>query len=663
MHIAVALAAGLLALIAYESGALNAPERTTVDARFGIRGAESPDGRIVIVALDPNSVSALNEQLPISRARYAALLDRVRAADPRVIAVDTQFTGKVKHDPGGDRALLASVERNGPVLLATHENAAGRPVPVPAGRKDAPGAVEASAGVQNDPDNVFRRMLFAPVALKTFAVRAAELYTGRPVDESDFPGNHAWIAFRGPPGTFETVSFYDVLKGRVPAATFAGKAVLVGATDPSAKDIFVTSASDLPMPGVEFQANALSTILDGFPLQPVSGGLTVLLLFALAAVPALVNARFSVLAMLLTSLCVFLLLLVGAQLAFNSGWIVPVLAPTLAILLAAIGCVAADAFFEGRRRSALQAALGRLMPPPSPRAFFISYRRHENAWAAGMLRDELVERFGSNSVFMDTASLYAGQQWPRRIQDALRGCSVMLALIGESWMARDGASGARRIDDPRDWVRREIEAVLRRPDAIVVPVVLDGAAMPTSDELPQSLRALAYRQAARLTVNSLAADIDALIESIEEVGSTTTSPRSRPVSKASCSTTETSHAIHPYPSGPCRRGRKIRREAPDRRPCRHSAGARGLGVRIRRRLGPDDGCGRGTPRLRPAVSAGRSGRRGHCRGTPRMRPALPAGRSARRHRQSRLSGGRLGQVRAVSGGRMRRDPHRQRRRA
>jgi hypothetical protein len=370
--------------------------------------------------------------------------------------------------------------------------------------------------VPNDPDNVVRRMLFAPIALETFAVRAAELYTGRPVDEADFPGNHAWIAFRGPPGTFETVSFYDVLKGRVPAATFAGKAVLVGVSDPTMKDLFVTSASDLPMAGVEVQANALSTILDGFPLQPVSGGLIVLLLFALAAVPAVVNARFSALPMLLTALGVFALLLVGAQLAFNSGWILPVLAATLALVLSAIGSTAADAFVERRRRSALQAALGRLMPPPSPRAFFLSYRRQETAWAARMLRDELVNRFGGNSVFMDTTSLYAGQEWPRHIQDALRGCSVMLALIGESWMARDGAGGARRIDDPRDWVRREIETVLRRPDAIVVPVLLDGAAMPTSDDLPESLRALAYRQAARLTVNNLAADIDALIESIEE---------------------------------------------------------------------------------------------------------------------------------------------------
>jgi hypothetical protein len=229
-----------------------------------------------------------------------------------------------------------------------------------------------------------------------------------------------------------------------------------------------------------------------------------------------VNVRFSPLPMLLASLGVLALLLVGTQLAFDSGWIVPVLAPTLALALSAVGSTAADAFFERRRRSALQAALGRLMPPPSPRAFFISYRRDESAWPARMLRDELVQRFGSTSVFMDTASLRAGQEWPRRIQEALRGCSVMLVLISESWLARDDAGGARRIDDPRDWVRREIETVLRRPDAIVVPVLLDGATMPGSDDLPESLRAFPSHQAVRLSVNSLSADIDGLIESIEQ---------------------------------------------------------------------------------------------------------------------------------------------------
>jgi CHASE2 domain-containing sensor protein len=515
MQVAVAFVAGALAVTAHEAGALSAAERTTVDARFGLRGPQPTDDRVVIVALDEKSLRAFDVQLPIPRARYAELLDRLRPADPRLIGLDVQFTGKAERDPAGDPALLASVKHNGPVLLATHDTADG-PLPVPGGHKDAPGALPASAAVPTDADNVVRRMLLAPVALKTFSVRAAEMYTGRPVDAAQFPGNHAWIAFRGPPGSYRTVSLYDAWKGRVPAATFKGKAVLVGVTDPSVKDIFVTSASDVPMSGVEVHANALSTILDGFPLRPVSGGLTVLLLFGLAAVPAAVSIRFSPLAMLVTSLGLFALLLSGAHLAFDSGWIVPVLAPALALALSTVGCTAVDALLERRRRSALEAALGRLMPPPSPRAFFISYRREESAWPARMLRDDLVSRFGSTSVFMDTASLRAGQEWPRQIQDALRGCSVMLVLISASWLTRDGGSGARRLDDPSDWVRREIETVLRRPDAIVVPVLLDGAAMPVAEELPESLRGLSDHQAVRLSVDSLAADIGALIESIEQ---------------------------------------------------------------------------------------------------------------------------------------------------
>jgi CHASE2 domain-containing sensor protein len=515
LHVAVALVAGVLALVVYETGALSAPERMTVDARFGIRGPQPPDDRIAIVALDQESLRDFDAQLPISRARYADLLDRIRAADPRLIAVAVQFTGEAERDPGGDPALLASVERNGPVLLATHDTAAGA-LEVPAGHRDAPGALQASASVPTDPDNVVRRMLLAPVALKTLAVRAAELYTGRAVEEADFPDNSAWIAFRGPPGTFQTYSFHDVLSGDVPTGALAGRAVLIGITDPSAKDVFATSASNVPMAGVEVHANALSTILDGLPLQPVGGALAVLLLFGLAAVPAVANARFSPLPMLGISIAAFALLLVGAQLAFDSGSIVPVLAPTLALALSAVGCTAADAFLERRRRRALQAALGRLMPPPSPRAFFISYRRDESAWPAQMLRDELVKRFGNTSVFMDTASLRAGQEWPRRIQDALRGCSVMLVLISRSWLARDGVGGARRIDDPGDWVRREIETILRRPDAIVVPVLLDGATMPASQDLPDSLRALADHQAVALSVKNAGADIDALVESIEQ---------------------------------------------------------------------------------------------------------------------------------------------------
>jgi CHASE2 domain-containing sensor protein len=289
---AAALGAGALAVLFYETGALSGLERQTVDARFSIRGAQGPADGVVIVGVDQRTLTAINGRPPIPRRDYAQALDRLRAAGPRLLAIDAQFIGTTT--AGDDRALLAAIARDGPVLLTTQDSAAG-PLPVPADVRNARGAVLASAAVDTDPDAVLRRMIYAAVRLKTFAVVAAEMVRGRPVSPRDFPGNHAWVDFHGPPGTFPEYSLIDVVDGRVPSGRFAGKTVLVGVTDPVGKDVFVTSASSNPMSGVEFEANALTTILDGFPLQPVGNGLEILLLFVLAAVPAALSLRSSAL--------------------------------------------------------------------------------------------------------------------------------------------------------------------------------------------------------------------------------------------------------------------------------------------------------------------------------------------------------------------------------
>ena len=130
---------------------------------------------------------------------YAQVLDRVRAGSPRVIGVDAQFIGR--SDPADDNALLAAIARDGPVLLVTHDGPQG-PIPVPADVPDAPGAVVASAAIDTDPDGVLRKMMYAPMRQETFAVRAAEMIRNQPVNPAGFPGNYAWIDFRGPPGTF-----------------------------------------------------------------------------------------------------------------------------------------------------------------------------------------------------------------------------------------------------------------------------------------------------------------------------------------------------------------------------------------------------------------------------------------------------------------------------
>ena len=82
---------------------------------------------------------------------------------------------------------------------------------------------------------------------------------------------------------------------------------------------------------------------------------------------------------------------------------------------------------------------------------------------------------------MDTASIAYGETFPDRIVSAIRGCSVMLVLIGPYWL--QPVDGVRRIDEPDDWVRHRIEAGLQRREAMVIPVLLDGAAVPEASGL------------------------------------------------------------------------------------------------------------------------------------------------------------------------------------
>jgi CHASE2 domain-containing sensor protein len=512
-EILVAVVAALVAvfvLVLYAAGVLNSVERQSVDERFSWRGAESPGSEIVIVGVDQATLRALDIRPPLPRADYAQVLDRVHAASPRMIGVDAQFIGR--SDPADDKALLAAIAHDGPVLLATHDGSQG-PIPVPAGVSDAPGVVLGSAAIDKDPDGVLRRMLYAPVGLETLAVRAAEMFRNQPVNPADFPGNHAWIDFRGPPGTFKHYSFADVMAGKVPASAFTGKAVLIGVTDPVGEDLFVTSISSVPMPGVEVHANALWTILAGLPLKSAGALADVVLIIALIAIPAAVGARKSGLLTLVGSVGLLAIFLGGVQLAFNAGWIVTLTYPIVGLLTTAAGMIGVDAYIERRQRAALEQALGDLLPPQKPSAFFISYRRSHNAGHARDIRRELARRYSDAAVFLDTSSIDYGESFPDRIADAIRGCSVMLVLIGPQWL--EPTAGTRRIDDPNDWVRREVEAGLQRREAVVVPVLLDGAVAPADTQLPESIKALAFLHAFAIIGRKLATDIDNLMRSVE----------------------------------------------------------------------------------------------------------------------------------------------------
>jgi hypothetical protein len=128
---------------------------------------------------------------------------------------------------------------------------------------------------------------------------------------------------------------------------------------------------------------------------------------------------------------------------------------------------------------------------------FISYRREETAYPAGWLYDRLADHYGAGQVFKDVDSIQLGDDFVEVITRAVASCDVLLALIGDEWLGTD-AHGRRRLDDPDDFVRLEIEAALAR-DVRVIPILVDGARMPTAEELPDSLAGLVRRQALELS--------------------------------------------------------------------------------------------------------------------------------------------------------------------
>ncbi|MGH2778055.1 MAG: toll/interleukin-1 receptor domain-containing protein, partial [Actinomycetota bacterium] len=146
---------------------------------------------------------------------------------------------------------------------------------------------------------------------------------------------------------------------------------------------------------------------------------------------------------------------------------------------------------------------------------FVSYRRSDAPGYAGRLYDHLKPTFGDEHVFMDIDTLEIGTDFSVRIGEALDDCHALVAVIGPSWLDVKDDKGNRRLDDPRDFVRKEILAALIRDDVIVIPVLVQGADMPSPEELPAPLEPLAYRHALKVSDDHWSYDMGRLTEAIQ----------------------------------------------------------------------------------------------------------------------------------------------------
>jgi len=146
---------------------------------------------------------------------------------------------------------------------------------------------------------------------------------------------------------------------------------------------------------------------------------------------------------------------------------------------------------------------------------FISYRRLDSEGYAGRVYDRLRTCFGNDRVFMDVTDIHVGENFSDAINQAIGSCRVVIVLIGPSWYSITDEMGRKRLDDPHDFVRVEVQAALDQ-DVFMIPVLVNRAKMPKSEDLPYDLRSLTSYKAIEIRHRRFDSDFEYLIAELEQ---------------------------------------------------------------------------------------------------------------------------------------------------
>jgi adenylate cyclase len=360
----VAVVSAGIALLLYAFSLMHDTELASVDTRFSIRGDDPPRDDIVLVLIDDITDDELPVRFPFPRSLHAKVIDAVSAEGPKAIAYDVEFLQPTK--PKEDFALIDAVARAGPnkvVLADTQPNELGESG-VFGGQEvlDDIGARAGNAQIGEDSDGVRRRIPYEVGGMKTFPLVAAEVASGEEITTDDMGGDSAWIDYAGPPETYPAVPFSRAFAGKFEPGTFKDKIVVVGASNPSLKDIAPTPMGEGQMSGPEINANAVATALDGFELQSTPLGLDLFLITLMGILAPLASYRLSPVIALALALLAGALYLVCAQLAFDAGRIVPVVYPMVALGLSLVGSLLVYYLREAFNRRRVRDTFARFVP-------------------------------------------------------------------------------------------------------------------------------------------------------------------------------------------------------------------------------------------------------------------------------------------------------------
>jgi CHASE2 domain-containing sensor protein len=323
-------------------------EQESIVQRFERRGSEQAPN-LLVVAIDDKTFADTKLHWPFPRRYHAQAIDALRRDGAKSIVYDVQFTEQTT--ARDDNALIDAVDRAHNVVLATAETDEH-------GRTNVLGGdallreIGAQAAASNLPEGrggVLQRVEYSHGGLATLATVVARR-EGKSPKPSDFGQHGAWIDFHGPPGTIDTVSFSDLIEGRVDPAKVRGRIVVVGAASPTLQDVHPTPTSDRLMSGPEIEANAIDTVLRDNPMHGTPTWASLLLVLGLGFLPALVCLRLRTIGAAIVAPLVAAAFVVVAQVTFDHGRILPVATPLFALSLGTVTTVAAGYLAERRHR-------------------------------------------------------------------------------------------------------------------------------------------------------------------------------------------------------------------------------------------------------------------------------------------------------------------------
>ncbi|WP_158412520.1 CHASE2 domain-containing protein [Ilumatobacter nonamiensis] len=369
----VLAAVAAVVLFAQISEVFEEAELPTIDARFRLRGSEDPPPDLVVIGIDDVTLQEIDESYPLPLGLHARAIDALTDAGAVAIVLDVT-TSSDDRDP----AFLASLADAPSVTLsAVRSESDGTPVVLGgAGALEIPGVRAANGRFEPDDDGVVRRFdhtmhgdddddgttgAAGLAQLPTLPVVAVEQVTGEELSNDVTGSEGATIDLPGPTGTVEQVSFLSLVNGTVPPEQIAGKIAIVGPTAQELQDTVQTSLSENTS-RAELHADAIQTLNDDVPLRTPPPAVQ-LLLTLLACVAPLLAARQAALRGVVLVCALALGWLVVAQVAFNLGSILPVVAPIVGLIGAAAAAIGVNYAFEVRARRQVREVFGRFVPP------------------------------------------------------------------------------------------------------------------------------------------------------------------------------------------------------------------------------------------------------------------------------------------------------------